>query len=256
MTMISNTSAQAEPPKTQPFDMSGIKALTFDLQGTTVDFYQPVLRAGQAMFKAKGIDLDFAVISGEWRKEYRNGMDKVLAGNAPYTRVDQIYRVGLDNLLDKLGLSNKFTVAERDELNLAWNRMDPWPDTIEGLTRLRKRYTLATLTNASMPAAIAIVKHAGLPMDAVLTGELAQSYKPSPSVYGMAASYLGLKPEEILMVACHKYDMKGAKAFGMHTAFVARPLEFGPHGKADTSPESYFDIYTDSFLGLADAVGA
>lgn len=257
MTMIGQAKAQTSTaPQAAAKDFSKIKALTFDLQGTTVDFYQPVLRAGQAMFKAKHIDLDFATFSTEWRKQYREGMDKVLAGNAPYTRVDRIYRAGLDILLDKRGLGDKFTPDERDELNNAWNRMDPWPDTIEGLMRLRKRYTLSTLTNASMPVAIEIVKYAGLPMDAVLTAELAQSYKPSPSVYQTAVNYLGFKPEEILMVACHKYDLKAAKAFGMNTAFVQRPLEFGPGGKTDTSREAYFDIYTDSFANLAKTLGA
>jgi 2-haloacid dehalogenase len=259
MTMIGQAQAQSGDAKGSAApagDFSKIKAITFDLQGSTVDFYQPVLRAGQTMFKAKNIDLDFATISTEWRDEYRKGMDVVLAGKSPYTRVDRIYRNGLDNLLEKHGLSDKFSPAERDELNLAWSRMDPWPDTIEGLTRLRKRYTLATLTNASMPAAIGIVKYAGLPIDAVLTGELAQSYKPAPAVYQLAVDYLNAKPDEILMVACHKYDLKAAKAFGMRTAFVKRPLEFGPNGKTDLTPEPYFDIYADSFLGVADAVGA
>jgi len=256
MTVIGQAKAQtAAAPVKAAEGFGNIKAMTFDLQGTTVDFYQPVLRAGQAMFKAKNIDLDFATFSTEWRKQYREGMDKVLSGQQSWTRVDRIYRAGLDILLDKRGLGDKFTPAERDELNNAWNRMDPWSDTIEGLTRLRKRYTLSTLTNASMPVAIEIVKHAGLPMDAVLTAELAHSYKPSPSVYQTAVNYLGFKPEEILMVACHKYDLKAAKAFGMHTAFVQRPLEFGPGGKTDTSREDYFDIYTDSFVNLAKTLG-
>ncbi|HEY0219904.1 MAG TPA: haloacid dehalogenase type II [Afipia sp.] len=254
ITMVGQAQAQiAEPAKP---DLSKIKALTFDLQGSTVDFYQPVLRAGEAMFKAKNIDVDFASVSSEWRDLYRQSMDTVLAGKAPYTRVDRIYRAGLDTLLERRGLADKFTPAERDELNAAWNRMDPWPDTIEGMTILQKRFTLATLTNASMPAAIAIVKHAGLPFDAVLTGELAQSYKPAPAVYQLAVNYLDCQPDEILMVACHKYDLKAAHAFGMKTAFVARPLEFGPAGKPDTKPDPLFDLNVDGFVTLAKALGA
>lgn len=256
MSIVGKVQAQTAPVPAPPADFSKIKALTFDLQGSTVDFYQPVLRAGEAMFKAKNIDVDFASVSSEWRDLYRQSMDTVLAGKAPYTRVDRIYRAGLDTLLERRGLADKFTPAERDELNQAWNRMDPWPDTIEGMTRLRKRFTLATLTNASMPAAIAIVKHADLPFDAVLTGELAQSYKPAPAVYQLAVNYLDCKPDEILMVACHKYDLKAAHAFGMKTAFVARPLEFGPAGKPDTKPDPLFDLNVDGFVSLAKALGA
>ena len=256
ITVAGQVQAQSTSAGQPAPDLSKIKALTFDLQGSTVDFYQPVLRAGQAMFKAKNIDVDFASISSEWRDLYRQSMDTVLAGKAPYTRVDRIYRAGLDTLLERRGLADKFTPAERDELNAAWNRMDPWPDTIEGLTRLRKHFTLSTLTNASMPAAIAIVNHAGLPFDAVLTGELVQSYKPAPAVYQMAVNYLGYKPEEIMMVACHKYDLKAAHAFGMKTAFVARPLEFGPDGKPDTKFDPLFDLNVDGFVTLAKALGA
>lgn len=256
MTMIGQARAQTAPAPAAAPDLGKIKALTFDLQGSTVDFYQPVLRAGEAMFKAKKIDIDFASVSSEWRDLYRQSMDTVLSGKAPYTRVDRIYRAGLDTLLERRGLADKFTPAERDELNLAWNQMDPWPDTLEGLRRLQKRFTLSTLTNASMPAAIAIVKHAHLPFDVILTGELAQSYKPSPKVYQLAVDYLDLKPEEIMMVACHKYDLKAAHAFGMKTAFVTRPLEFGPAGKPDTKPDPSFDLNVDGFVTLAKALGA
>ena len=161
----------------------------------------------------------------------------------------------MDTLLERRGLAEAFAPAERGELNEVWTRLDPWPDSVEGLARLRRRFTTSTLSNAGMAAVVAVVKHAGLPFDAVLTAEVARSYKPAPAVYQLAVDYLGYRPDEILMVACHKYDLKAARAFGMRTAFVARPLEFGPDAKPDTAPETWFDLYVDSFVALACALG-
>ncbi|WP_316206718.1 MULTISPECIES: haloacid dehalogenase type II [unclassified Bradyrhizobium] len=235
--------------------LDGIRALAFDVQGTCVDFYQPILRLGHAVNRAKGLDIDWAALSSEWRDLYRQALDHVIAGRRPWLRVDRIYREALDTLLERQGLSAAFTTVERDELNQIWTRLDAWPDSVEGLTRLRRRFVTATLSNAGMAAVVAVVKHAGLTFDAVLTAELAHSYKPAPAVYQLAVDYLGYQPGEILMVACHKYDLKAARAFGMCTAFVARELEFGPGAKVDTASEAWFDIYTDSFVALASALG-
>lgn len=236
--------------------LDAIRALAFDVQGTCVDFYQPILRAGEAVNRAKGLDLDWAVLSTEWRDLYRAALDAVIAGQRPWLRVDRIYREALDTLLERRGLADAFTSAERDELNLVWTRLDPWPDSAEGLALLRRRFTTATLSNAGMAAVVAVVKHARLTFDAVLTAELARNYKPAPVIYQLAVDYLGHAPEQILMVACHKYDLKAARAFGMRTAFVARPLEFGPDARPDIAPEPWFDIYADSFLALARSLNA
>lgn len=233
-----------------------VRALAFDVQGTCVDFYQPILRMGQAVNRAKGLDIDWAALSSDWRDLYRMALDQVIAGQRPWLRVDRIYRETLDTLLERRGLSGAFTAAERDDLNQVWTRLDPWPDSIEGLTRLRRSFITATLSNAGMAAVVAVVKHAGLSFDAVLTAELAHSYKPAPAVYQLAVDYLGCRPDEILMVACHKYDLRAARAFGMRTAFVARSLEFGPSAKSDIVPEAWFDLYVDSFVALARALAA
>ena len=236
--------------------MKSIRALTFDVQGTCADFCQPIQRMGEAVNRAKGLEIDWAALSSEWRGLYRAVLDEIIAGRRAWLRVDRIYREVLDTLLERQSLSGHFTTAERDELNLVWTRLDPWPDSVEGLTRLRRRFVMSTLSNAGMPAMVAVVKHAGLPFDAVLTAELAHSYKPAPAVYQLAVDYLGYRPDEILMVACHKYDLKAARAFGMRTAFVARPLEFGPNAKPDIAPEPWFDLHADSFVALAEALGA
>ena len=154
------------------------------------------------------------------------------------------------------GLAWRFTADERNAINAVWTKLDPWPDSVVGLARLASRYTLTTLSNAGMAAVISVVKHAGLPFDAVLTAELARSYKPAPAVYQLAVDYLGLPPSEIMMVACHKYDLHAAKAFGMKTAFVARPLEFGSGGSPDCVPDPGFDINARDFSDLADQLWA
>lgn len=236
--------------------LANVRALTFDVQGTCADFCGPLLRMGAAVNRAKGLEIDWGVLSADWRQLYRTVLDQIIAGQRPWLRVDRIYRETLDELLQQHGLSAAFTAAERDELNQVWARLDPWPDSVEGLARLRRRFVISTLSNAGMRTMVAVVKHAGLPFDAVLTAELARSYKPSPSVYQLAVDLLGYQPDEIMMVACHKYDLKAARAFGMRTAFVARPLEFGPDVRPDVSPEPWFDVFATDFVALAEALGA
>lgn len=232
--------------------LSDVKAIAFDIQGTCVDFYRPILRMGAQVNLTKNLDLDWAALSVEWREIYRQSLDAVIENRRSWIRVDQIYREALDLLLDRRELSSIFAVSERDRINDVWTQLDPWPDSIAGLARLRQRFTLVTLSNAGMAAVIAIVKNAGLPFDAVLTAELARSYKPSPAVYQLVTDYLTLEPAQILLVACHKYDLAAARKFGMRTAFVARPLEFGPDIASDTAPEPWFDVYVESLVELAD----
>jgi 2-haloacid dehalogenase len=182
-------------------------------------------------------------------------MDGVIAGTRSWIRVDQIYRGAFDVLLDREQVSARFTAGERNSFCEVWSRLDPWPDSVDGLTRLQSRFTTATLSNAGMAAVIAVCKHAGLPFDAVLTAELCENYKPSPAVYQLAVDYLGFEPAQILMVACHKYDLVAARAFGMRTAFVARPLEFGPQASPDVAAEPWFDLHVQSLQELATALG-
>lgn len=235
--------------------MDTVRALAFDVQGTCVDFVQPILRMGEAVNRTKSLQVDWAELSSEWRDLYRGVLDQIIAGQRPWLRVDRIYREVLDTLLERHGLSGRLTSAERDEMNRVWSQLVPWPDSVEGLTRLRRGFVTSTLSNAGMSAMVAIVKHAGLPFDAVLTAELAHTYKPAPVVYQLAVDYLGFQPDEILMVACHKYDLKAARAFGMRTAFVARPLEFGPHAHPDIAPEDWLDLNVSSLVELAQALG-
>ena len=234
--------------------LPGIKALTFDVQGTATDFWGTIVREGQAINRRKGLDIDWGKFADDWRGLYRPGLDAVLKGEQPWRSVDSLYRGALDQLLRARGIA-AFSEDELAELNRVWQRLEPWPDTIPGLLRLKRRYIVAALSNADMAAVVRMAKHSALPWDVILTGELAQSFKPDPKVYQIATQYLGLKPEEILMVACHKYDLRGASAQGFRTAFVARPLEFGPDGKTDTEFEAEFDLNVNSFVELAERLG-
>lgn len=234
---------------------ASVRALTFDVQGTCTDFCRPLQRMGESVNQAKGLALDWATLSSEWRDLYRQHLDEIIAGARPWLRVDRIYRETLDTLLEKHRLSPLFTISERDKINEIWSQLDPWPDSIEGLGRLRRKFVTSTLSNAGMRAMVAVVKHAALPFDAILTAELAHNYKPAPVVYQLAVDYLGYRPEEIMMVACHKYDLKAARAFGMRTAFVARPQEFGTGAMPDIAPEPWFDIYAKDFVELATVLG-
>jgi 2-haloacid dehalogenase len=236
--------------------LTSVRALTFDVQGTCADFCQPMRRMGEAVNRAKGLTVDWGTMSAEWRGLYRTVLDDVIAGRRPWLRVDRIYRETLDALLERHGLSKTFSPAERDELNAVWSRLEAWPDSVEGLSRLRRRFVVSTLSNAAMSTMVAVVKHAGLPFDSILTAELAHIYKPAPAVYQLAVDYLGYRPDQIMMVACHKYDLAAARAFGMRTAFVARPLEFGPDAAPDTAPEDWFDVYARDFVELAKVLGA
>ncbi|WP_051614417.1 haloacid dehalogenase type II [Phyllobacterium sp. UNC302MFCol5.2] len=233
-----------------------VRAIAFDVQGTCADFYQPVLRAGSAINQNKGLAINWAEVAAEWRALYRATLNEVIDGKRPWIRVDQIYGEALDTLLERRGLDALLTEQDRDDLNAVWTKLDPWPDAVEGLSRLRRRFVTTTLSNAGMAAVVAVVKHAQLPFDAILTAELARSYKPAPAVYQLAVNYLNYSPHQILMVACHKYDLTAAKTFGMRTAFVARPLEFGPDARPDIASESWLDCCVDSFSSLADEVGA
>lgn len=236
--------------------MHEIEALLFDVQGTALDFYEPLMAAGARLNAARGVAIDWAAASVRWRALYRQTMDAVIAGRRPWIRVDHIYREALDTLLEDDADGARIGPADRDELNGVWSRLDPWPDTRPGLSRLVRRFTLATLSNAGMAAVIGVVKRADLPFDAVLTAELARAYKPAASVYRLAVDYLDLPPSALMMVACHKYDLAAAAVFGMRTAFVARPLEFGPQGAPDTAFDPAFDINAADFLDLATQIGA
>ena len=232
-----------------------IKAIVFDTVGTLVDSYGTIAGRGAQFTRARGLEVDWNRFFEQWRGEWRRQLDQVIAKTIPWRSNDLIYRDALDKVLASYEWGARLSAADRDQLNGLWYELEPWPDTRPGLERLRTRYVLSTLSNGSMASVVRFSKKGRLPFDCILTAELVQSAKPDPKVYALATSSLNLRPDQILMVAAHKYDLAAAKKFGFSVAFVPRPLEFGPNGKVDLAPENYFDLTQPDLLRLAGALG-
>jgi 2-haloacid dehalogenase len=232
-----------------------VEALVFDVFGTVVDWRTSIIGELSAVATAKRAHGDWPVFADEWRRGYHDGMKLVTAGEWPWTVVDQIHRRRLDELLPKYGLG-ALNEPERDHLNRAWHRLKPWPDAIDGLTRLKRRYVISPLSNGNMALLTNMAKHAGLPWDCVLSSELAGHYKPDPRAYQKAADLLGLAVERVMMVAAHASDLRAARSVGLRTAFVTRPLEYGHDGKPDLTPDASFDVSAKDFVDLAMLMGA
>ena len=234
--------------------LAGVKALTFDVFGTVVDWRSTIIHEGQLLTKAKGICVDWARFADAWRAGYGPAMDRVRKGELPWTNIDGLHRLILDDLLKQFQITG-LTAEEAHHLNYVWHRLTPWPDAVPGLTRLRSRYVVATLSNGNISLLVDMAKNGGLPWDCVLSAELARHYKPDREVYETAARLLGLPPAQIMMVAAHKGDLEAAKRVGFKTAWVPRPLEYGPGGKMDTTPDPSFDVTASDFLDLALKLG-
>jgi 2-haloacid dehalogenase len=230
--------------------LSGIKALVFDVYGTSVDYWGTVVNQGPQISRKRNLRVDWPKLASDWLA-YPPGFTEIYEGKRPWEDFVSLRREALSEALRKQALDN-LSNNDRTEIEAIWRRLQPWPDTKPGLQRLRQSFILATLGNADMADVVAIAKFNDLPFDMILTAELARSVKPDPKVYELAPRYLGLRPDEILMVACHKPDLLGAKAVGLRTAFVARPLELGPTGKIETKADPQFDLHCASFVALAD----
>jgi 2-haloacid dehalogenase len=233
-----------------------IKACIFDVFGTVVDWRTSVSKDLASFAVSKGISgvdwLDFAVA---WRKLYQPGMDEVRSGRRAWTILDVLHRESLVRLIGEFGIRG-MSEADIDHMNRAWHRLDPWPDAVPGLTRLRTRYIIAPCSNGNIALMVNMAKRAGLPWDCILGAELVRHYKPDREVYQSAADFLGLRVDEVLMVAAHLPDLRAAKGVGLRTAFVPRPLEQGPQGKPDLHPDDSVDLTAPDFNALAAALGA
>jgi 2-haloacid dehalogenase len=243
-----------DPPA--PFDANAIRALAFDIQGSILDYYTPLAQMLQRINEQKHLNLDVEAFITQWRDGYHNVIDAILSGRSAWIPTERVYADALDALLDRERLSEQFSRSERVEMTGVWGQMIPWPDTAAGLGRLRQKYILTTLSNAGMQTVGKMIKMLDLRFDYILTGELAHSFKPDGGVYRLVPSNLGVPVEAVLMVACHKYDLKGAHDFGFRTAYIPRPFEFGPNGKLDTQAEPYIDIMADDLNDLAARLAA
>jgi len=203
-----------------------------------------------SLAKRKALTLDCVRFLDDWKAAYRPTMDRVNRGEIPWTTVDAIYRARLEELLVTYRIVG-LTPEEIDGLARVWWRLRPWPDAVAGIQRLKRRYIVTPLSNASFIGMVELARFAGLPWDCVITAENARCYKPRPEVYRTAMALLGLEPGEVMMVAAHNYDLAAARAQGMATAFVPRPLEYGPGQRTDLAAESDWDVVADGLEDLA-----
>ena len=227
--------AGAQQRNMKQADVSSIKALVFDTFGTVVDWRTSVAEQVEAVARQKGVKVTGVAFADAWRAQYGPSMERVRKGELPWTKLDQLHRMSLDRLLPEFGLT-MLSEPEKVSLNKAWHRLRPWPDSVAGLTRLKRKFTIASLSNGNISLMTDLAKFAGLPWDCILGAELARHYKPDPEVYKSAAEFLDLAPGEVMMVAAHLGDLRAAKAVGLRTAFVVRPDEYG-HGPNDRKPD-------------------
>jgi 2-haloacid dehalogenase len=204
---------------------------------------------------AHGVDLDGGPFADDWRRRYLPTMDLVRRGELPWLNLDALHRRSLDEMLDERGIGDSFDEAARTELVRSWHRLPVWPDSVDGLVRLAARYVLAAVSNGGFALLTTLVKTAALPFDCIISAELARHYKPDPEVYLTVARLLDVAPAEVLMVAAHAWDLGGARHAGLPTAFVHRPLEKGPGGRADRPEEFDADLVASSFTDLATQLG-
>lgn len=237
--------------------LDGVRALVFDVFGTVVDWRGGVAREAAPFLARYGAAVaDPLAFADAWRNRYQPAMAAVREGRRPFTRLDVLHRENLAAVLPDFGIEPASVPAEAlDELNLAWHRLDPWPDAVAGLARLKSRYVVAPLSNGNIALLLDMAKRAGLPWDAILGAEVAQAYKPTPESYLRTAEILALRPEQLCLVAAHNSDLAAARACGLRTVFVPRPLEHGPGQATDLKPEQDWDIVADDFKDLAAKLG-
>ncbi|BBZ63323.1 haloacid dehalogenase, type II [Mycolicibacterium monacense] len=228
--------------------------LAFDVFGTVVDWRSSVIAQLEEFGRAHGVDADWAAFADAWRAGYVPSMDRVRRGELPWTRLDDLHRMTLVDLL----AAEHISVGDEavDELTRAWHRLDPWPDSVAGLTRLKRRYVITPLSNGNVSLLTNMAKRAGLPWDCVLSAELFRHYKPDPEAYLGCADLLDVAPDELMLVAAHRSDLRAAREAGLRTAYVSRPLEYGPGRQVRMPAEGEFDVLASDFLDLADQLGA
>jgi len=235
-------------------EFTSVKALVFDTFGTVVDWRTSVTQEVEQLAKKKGLKVDAAKFADAWRAGYGPSMNRVRTGELPWTRLDALHRMILDKILVDFGITG-LSESEIDTLNHAWHRLRPWPDSVSGLTRLKKQFIIAPLSNGNIALMTNLAKYGGLPWDCILGAELARHYKPDREVYQSAADFLDLKLDQVMMVAAHLGDLRAAKGVGLRTAFVPRPHEYGPGGKPDLQPDSAVDLPATDFNDLARQLG-
>jgi 2-haloacid dehalogenase len=235
--------------------LAAVRALVFDVFGTVVDWRGSIIAELQTLGRRKGIAADWGAVADDWRRGYQPAMQRVRSGELAWTNIDGLHRLILDDILHKHGITGLDETEKRD-LNFAWHRLDPWPDAVAGLTRLKRRFVIGTLSNGNVALLVNMAKRAGLPWDMVFSAELVRHFKPDPETYLMVPSLLGIAPGEVMLVAAHGGDLAAASRNGLRTGYVRRPLEHGPAARPESIAAGAFDVTVEDFAALAAAMGA
>lgn len=233
--------------------MKNVRALIFDVFGTLVDWRSSIAREARMILSPLGVTIDWEAFADAWRARYPLAMEEVRSGRLPFSKLDLLHRRNLDVVLGALDL-DRVDDATRDNLNLAWHRLDAWRDTTPGLARLHTKFLLAPCSNGNISIMVDLARRNGWHWDAILGSEIARDYKPKPIVYLSSAAAFDCAPQETMMVAAHSYDLAAAAATGLRTAFVARPDEDGP-GKGERAAAGPVDLSVTSLVELADRLG-
>ena len=229
---------------------ANIKVLAFDVFGTVVDWHGSIMRAVEAM----ELRVDSNSFALAWRSGYVPAMQKVMSGELGWTKLDELHRIILDKLLAEFKIKH-LTETQKTELNHIWHRLDAWPDAVQGLTRLKTRFTICTLSNGNLGLLTNLSKHAGLPWDCILSAEIFRKYKPAPETYLGVASVFEVYPDQVLMVAAHQSDLDAAAQCGLQTGFIHRPLEYGSEQKKERVTQLENSYSADCITQLADLLG-
>jgi 2-haloacid dehalogenase len=223
------------------------KVLAFDVFGTVVDWHGSIVAEVSTLLPG----VDPIAFASAWRAGYKPAMARVRSGKLGWTKIDDLHRMILDTVLVDFKV-NHLTEEQKKDLNRVWHRLKPWADTVEGLLKLKQNYTIITLSNGNLGLLADMAKNAGLPWDLILSAEVFRHYKPDPETYLGVCQTFDLKPEQVMLVAAHKDDLQAAHACGLQTAFVERPLEFGPkHTRTDLGKEPWIGIHAKDFNDLA-----
>ncbi len=230
-----------------------VKALFFDVFGTLMDWRTSIAREAQAILSRLGHEIDWLAFADAWRGEYQPAMEEIRSGRAPFAKLDVLHRKNLDRILPRFGIT-ALPEETAQNLNLAWHRLDAWPDVAPGLARLKKRFRLAPVSNGNISLMVDLARRNGFPWDAILGAEIAGDFKPKPRVYLSSAEAFDLAPADCMMVAAHSNDLKAAAALGLATAHVARPDEYGPD-TGESAPKVPVDFAATSLDHLATQLG-
>jgi 2-haloacid dehalogenase len=226
------------------------QVLAFDIFGTVVDWHGSIVREMHALYPS----VDGSAFALAWRAGYQPAMARVRSGELGWTRIDELHRLILDDLLPRFGL-NHLSEAQRVHLNRVWHRLDAWPDSVDGLQRLKKKFTICSLSNGNLGLLTNMAKRAGLPWDCVLSAEVFRAYKPDPATYLGVAKVFDVSAHQVMLCAAHHDDLEAARGCGLRTAYIERPLEFGASQPKDVSPIAGNDLHARDIHALADQLG-